>query len=267
LTGQTQQSFHQSPNRSVDRQAGLQVESESKLTCLFSTKSTARYSMGNRRNQRCQRCIAALPAWFMLAMALMVSKANAQHSLITQSADALASQRSRDLSDVGTAKDICEAVGAFHKEGHIRDVLLHEVPETQLKNDGSLAEIRSLMTDHGWIEAARGDFGISHYQEQTFEIRRIQLTDEPPSAWVFSTSVGSLHNPLHWVLSSTPDGKRADHLLLQVGFEASGYFDTAFVRFHGTPFAVGVWNGEIGPWAEVYRLDPGQTICSFDPRK
>lgn len=219
------------------------------------------------RNHCWQKLIVALPAWFVLAVAYLGSKANAQHSLIAQSSAASGSWRSHDLSDVGTAKDICEAIAASYKEGQIRQVLLHQVPETQVNNSASLPEVRSLMTERGWIEAASGDYGISNYRGQAFEIRRVQLMDKPPSAWVFSTSVGSLNNPLHWVLSSTPDGKMADRLLLQLGFEASGHFDTAFVRFRGTPFAVGIWNGEIGISAEVYRLDPGGAICSFDPRK
>src|SRR6202012_5125074 len=146
---------------------------------------------------------------------------NAQHSLTTQNSDGSGSQRPHDLSDVGTAKDICEVIAAFYKEGHIRAILRRQAPETQMKNDASLAEVRGLMTDRGWMEATRGDYGISNYRGQAFEIRRVQLTDEPSSTWVFSTSVGSLNNPLHWVLSSTPDGKKADRLLLQLGFEAS----------------------------------------------
>ena len=230
-------------------------------------KKERRQARRDRRNHRWRRVVVALPAGFMLAAACMGSKADAQPPSIASASDASGSRWSRDLSDVGTAKDVCEVIAAFYKEGHIQEVLFRQSPETQVKNDASLAEVHGLMTDRGWIAAARGDYGISNYRGQAFEIRRVHLTDEAPPAWVFSTSVGSLHNPLHWVLSSTPDGKRADRLLLRLGFEASGHFDTAFVRFHGAAFAVGIWDGEVGPSAEVYRLDPGRKICAFDPRQ
>jgi hypothetical protein len=223
--------------------------------------------MGNRRNRRWQRFKVALPVWFVLAAVFLRGEPNAKPSLIAQSSDASGSQRSYDMSEAGTATDICDMIGAFYREGHIRHVLLRQVPESHVKDYALLGDVRRLMTDRGWTEATRGDYGISNYRERTFEVRRVQLTDKLPPAWVFSTSVGSLNNPLHWVLSSTPDGKRADRLLLQLGFEASGHFETAFVRFHGTPFAVGIWGGEFGPAAVVYRLDPGGAICSFNPQK
>jgi hypothetical protein len=123
------------------------------------------------------------------------------------------------------------------------------------------------MTDRAWREAVSGDYGVAHYIDQAFAVRRILLVRGKPAAWVFSTSVGSLSNPLLWMFASTADGTRPDHLLLQVGFEGSGHFDTAFIRFHGIPFAVEIFGGESGPSAYVLSMNPGKVVCSFSPSK
>ena len=100
------------------------------------------------------------------------------------------------------------------------------------------------MTPTAWTEATTGDYGMTHYltndygDTTSFDVAHIRLTKTGLKAWVFSTSVGSLHNPLLWVFTSTPDGSKPAHLVAQIGFEASGHFDTYFVRFANKPYAV-----------------------------
>ena len=99
----------------------------------------------------------------------------------------------------------------------------------------------------------------------SFDVARISLVEAGPKAWVFSTSVGSLNNPLLWVFTSTPDGLKPAHLVAQIGFEASGHFDADFVRFADKPYAVGKSGGEKGPSWDVMQIDPAKSICSFSP--
>ena len=127
------------------------------------------------------------------------------------------------------------------------------------------------MTPTAWTEATTGDYGMTHYltndygDTTSFDVARIRLTKTGPKAWVFSTSVGSLHNPLLWVFTSTPDGSKPTHLVAQIGFEASGHFDTYFVRFANKPYAVEKFGGEKGSSWDVTQIDPAKSVCSFSP--
>jgi hypothetical protein len=123
------------------------------------------------------------------------------------------------------------------------------------------------MTPAAWAEGAAGDYGMMHYFDVGIGIERVALEKSGPRAWVFLTSVGTLHNPLFWVFTSTADGSKADRLLLQLGSEASGPFDTYFVRFRDHPYVVTRSVGEKGSYLDVYRLGPGDIICSFRPRQ
>lgn len=175
---------------------------------------------------------------------------------------------SGDLADeVPSAQGVCAAVGALYTAGRTQAILRYALPPDQYQGPGADGpdKARRVMTDRGWREATSGDYGMTHYPDQSFGIGRIVLVPDKPAAWVFSTNVGSLHNPLLWVLESTPDGAKADHLLLQLGFEASGPFETTFVRFRGEPFAVTLFEAEFGEFVDVYRLgEPGVT-CFFRP--
>lgn len=179
---------------------------------------------------------------------------------------AIATQLDRDLSNaMPAAKNVCEAVGTYYGQHDLRSLLLNELPESRWAKTVNLAGVHRLMTNRGWGEAVQGDYGMTHYSGQGFGISSINLFPGRPAALIFFTSVGSLHNPLLWVFAPTPNGAMANHLLLHLGFEGSGPFDTAFVRFHGTPFAVMLSNGDSGPYTSVYALDPTKLICGFEP--
>lgn len=161
---------------------------------------------------------------------------------------------------------MCDAVGALYAAGRMPIILRYALHGHPVRSRGSsLADARRFMTARGWREATNGDYGMTRYPDQSFEVQRIELDPERPEAWVFSTDVGSLHNPLLWVLASTPDGTKADHLLLQLGFEASGPFETTFLRFRGLPYAVTRSESELGAFVDVFPLGGTAKACQFSP--
>jgi hypothetical protein len=171
---------------------------------------------------------------------------------------------STDLSTVVRgSRDVCSAIARLHQNGRDAEIAAHSMPP---KPESTVADPRGLMTPSAWAEAAAGAYGISNYLENGFNVARIKLAKSPPAAWVFSTTVGSLNNPLLWIFSSTQDGRKAAHLLAQLGEEGSGPFDTYFVRFKEQPYAVTRAVGEKGTYLTVYRLGPATPVCSFPPR-
>lgn len=169
-----------------------------------------------------------------------------------------------DLSIVARgSQDVCSAIGTLHQNGRDAEIAAHSV---RSKPEAAVADPRGLMTPSAWAEAAGGAYGISHYLENGFNVARIKLAKSPPAAWVFSTTVGSLSNPLLWIFSSTQDGRKAAHLLAQLGEEGSGPFDTYFLRFKDRPYAVTWAVGEKGTYLTVYRLGPATPACSFRPQ-
>jgi len=188
-------------------------------------------------------------------------------ALATIAVASAAPSESGDLADeVPSAQGVCAAVGALYTAGRIRAILRYALPiQYQGAGADSPDNARRFMTDRGWREATSGDYGMTQYPDQSFGVGRIVLVPDKPAAWVFSTDVGSLHNPLLWVLGSTPDSAKADHLLLQLGFEASGSFETTFVRFRGEPFAVTLFEAEVGEFVDVYRLGEPGVACYFQP--
>ena len=173
-----------------------------------------------------------------------------------------------DLSkQVPKSHDICAAVKTLRDEGREAAIGAHALPEIAATPE---AYPRRFMTPAAWAEATTGDYGMTHYlidnySSTSFHVARIRLVQTGPKAWVFSTSVGSLRNPLLWVFTSTRDGSKAARLVAQIGFEASGYFDTYFVRFANKPYAIAKFSGEKGPSWDVMQIDPVKLICSFSP--
>ena len=53
--------------------------------------------------------------------------------------------------------------------------------------------------------------------------------------------------------------------MAQIGFEASGPFDTYFVCFAGKPYAVTQATGESGTTIDVMQFGPFKSLCSFSP--
>jgi hypothetical protein len=158
--------------------------------------------------------------------------------------------------------DVCSAVKTLREGSREAEIAAHSLPETSI---GQVADPRVSMTPSAWAQATAGEYGMTHYPDHNFDVARIELNDSGPQNWVFSTSVGSLNNPILWVFSSTQDGSKPDHLVAQLGFEGSGPFDTYFVRFNDQPYAIERFVGEKGSYLDVLRLDPAKVICSFSP--
>lgn len=170
---------------------------------------------------------------------------------------------------VPKSHDICSAVKTLLDEGREAEIGAHALPETAVTSESNP---RRLMTPTAWAEATTGNYGMTDYLTNdygsitSFDVARIGLVETGPKAWVFSTSVGSLHNPLLWVFTSTPDGSKPAHLVAQIGSEGSGYFDTYFVRFAHKPYAVVKSDGEKGSYLDVTQMDhPAKPICFFSP--
>ena len=157
---------------------------------------------------------------------------------------------------------ICSAVRALRQGGREPQIAAHSLPEKGIEPTFNL---QNSMTDAAWAEATAGDYGITHCPADTLARARVELTTSTPEAWVYSTEVGSLHDPVLWVFSSTPDGSKPAHLVAQLGFEGSGPFDTYFVRFKDKPYVVTRSGGEKGSYLDVYRLDPAKVVCPFSP--
>ena len=160
------------------------------------------------------------------------------------------------------SSNICSSVRALRRNGRELEIAAHALP---MKEAEPVHDLRSSMTDEAWTEATEGNYGITHYSVGDLVRARIELRKSASAAWVYLTEVGSLHNPLLWVFSSTPDGSKSAHLIAQLGFDGSGPFDTYFVRFEDEPYAVTRFFGEKGSYLDVYRLDPAEVICSFSP--
>jgi hypothetical protein len=168
-----------------------------------------------------------------------------------------------DLSDqVPGSSDVCSAVRVLREGNREVEIATHALPEFSIR---SVLDPRHRMTATAWAEASAGDYGMTHYLGGGFKLARVKLTKSTHRAWVFSTSVGSLNNPLLWIFSSTANNSRPAHLLAQLGFEASGPFDTYFVRFAKQPYVVTHSAGEKGSYLDVYQLHPAKVICSFSP--
>jgi hypothetical protein len=173
-----------------------------------------------------------------------------------------------DYNDLHTvvrnSPDVCSAVGTLYQNGREAEIAAHALRYRPL---GAVADPRNKLTSSAWAEAEKGDYGIQHYLGGGFNAARIKLTKSLPPAWVFSTNVGSVNNPILWIFSSTRDGRKAAHLIAQLGFEASGPFDTYFLHFNEQSYAVTQATGENGTYLDVYSLNPATIICSFRPRQ
>jgi hypothetical protein len=168
-----------------------------------------------------------------------------------------------DLSEqTPGSSDVCSAVRILREDNREVEIAAHALPKSSPR---SVTDPRRRMTVTAWAEASAGDYGMTHYIHGGFSVERVELMRSAPKAWVFSTSVGSLNNPLLWVFSSTVGGSRPAHLLAQLGSEGSGPFDTYFVRFADRPYVVTHFMGEKGSYLDVYRLHPARVVCSFSP--
>ena len=163
--------------------------------------------------------------------------------------------------------DVCAAVKTLRDSGREAEIAAHALPETDAP---SVSDPRKFMTQTAWAEASTGQPAITNYltyfgYPTDFSVARVPLTASGPQAWILSTSVGSLRNPLFWVFTSTPDGSKPAHMVAQIGEEASGHFETYFVRFNNKPYAIEAFNGERGTYLDVTELGSSKTICSFSP--
>ena len=183
---------------------------------------------------------------------------------------AFAAAGQQDLvTEVPGAQGICDAVRKLQAAGRTQVVTQHAISVQQVALSSDLArldDVRRFISDRGWRETTSADdYGMDKYPGQRFEAERLQLVPGKPDAWVFSTAVGSLHDPLLWIFESTPDGAMADHLLLQLGSEGSGPFETSFVHFREVPYAITVSAGEMGSSLTVYEIPSVAESCTVPP--
>jgi hypothetical protein len=172
-----------------------------------------------------------------------------------------------DMSDlVPGSGNMCDAVSALRKAGREADIAAHALPETK----PVMVNPRQVLSSIAWEEANASDSPLEKYLtprvKATFWMSRVELIASVTPAWVLSTTVGSLHSPLLWIFTSTPDGAKPEYLMGQLGSDNSGPFTTYYTRFQAQPYAIEHSETKRGVFDDLYRMSPYQASCTFAPR-
>lgn len=169
--------------------------------------------------------------------------------------------QSKDLALLSPqSKDVCSVIDMLRRSDQGAAIISNAVLLSGLP---SRSDPRSLMTKGAWAEANSITYKMS--DNSGFSVQRLPIGGTKAAGWVFSVLVGSLNNSLLWVVTSTPDGKRAAHLVVQIGQEGSGPFNTYFITYQALTYAITRSFGDKGSYWVVYGLEPGKALCSFAP--
>jgi hypothetical protein len=172
-----------------------------------------------------------------------------------------------DLSDqVPGSDNICDAVKSLRKQGHEAAIADHALPETK----PVMVDPQKVLSSIAWEEANVSDSPLQNYigprAKTTFWMSRVELLPSVTPAWVLSTTVSSLHSPLMWVFTSTPDGSAPEYLMGPLGSDDAGPVTIFFVRFQSQPYAIIQSRSKEGISDDLVRMSPFVPSCSFGPR-
>lgn len=158
---------------------------------------------------------------------------------------------------------VCTAIRQLDQNHRTAEIAARALPERRVTLAAHTLE--TSLGQSALVETRASDYDIAHYRDKIFQLSRIDLFADAPRAWIYSTTIGSLQEPLIWVFTGKTDGSKPDHLIAQLGFENSGHFDTYFMRIQGQPYAIEHFNTDHESQFDIYSLDPAMMICSISP--